>query len=265
MDLHIKTCDNKYLTHRFEKEEYVINIKRFLRETLGTDIDNMFYMKLSKGNLILEDSNKIGEVLNNNDNINFSYRLLCGPKLIKTEKIHVMINSEDFRIPILKKKFSPAQQIKQIIKFALEKMFDFKKHNFIVSDFELTHNGKILNPERQLGTYGEISRSFIQFNNQEEILSNNKLKGVLLKSGSYYHVYTIGEKIKNDIILVLSKKNSPSENFYEDSLVKCFKCRNIASCATLLPCCRNYCCEVCEKLFLSNKTCLFCGHNFDFF
>lgn len=139
-------------------------------------------------------------------------------------------------------------------------MYDKKKHNFLYSDMELRYNDKILHPMKQLANYSNISRSYILFNNQDEIVSTDKLKGLLFANDCYYHNLIIGNKIKTPTLILSIKKNYIPKKLE----IKCKLCDKINNFPLILPCCRKYCCNNCEKLFKNKENCNICNKPFNF-
>lgn len=262
MNLNIEISENICFKYELKsKDEMVINIKRFIRKKLNLKKKTIKFMNLFKSinKIPLIDSEKIIRVLKNDEHIFLKWRILSGPKLDKTENIFIEIKIDNYEIPIIKKKFNPAQKIYEIINYALEIMYDFKKHNFIHSDMELKFNNKILNSNKQLAKYQKISRSYLQFNNQDYNWLLNKL-GDYVSEDCYYHNLVIGNEISEKIILTLNKKSYPPFAAIEQKshFKKCIFCKNIDINPVILPCCRKYCCENCGKSCRNFVNCKFC-------
>jgi hypothetical protein len=259
MELNIVFSSDHHFKLFISYDFYVINIKREIRKKLGLDFDNIKYMKLIKtsGNIVLNDDWIVGDHLKNQDYVSIGWRFLAGPVLEKTEEIFIKISIEGYdEMPMFSNKFNPAQKINDIIICVLEKMYDHKEHNYLDSNIQVIHDHKYLNRHYYLAHYKNISRSFIQFNNQENIIKTDSLKSKLLANDSYYHNIIIGKKIIEPVILTIIKKQNNTEDKYD---ISCVVCKSENMYHLILPCCRTNCCSKCEGKMIESGRCINCN------
>lgn len=259
MELNIIFSSDHHFKLSINCDLYIINIKREIRQKLGLDCENIKHMKLirTNGNITLNDNWIIGDHLKNHDYVSVGWRFLAGPMLEKTEEIFIKIAIEGYdEIPMFSKKFNPAQKINEVINCALEKMYDHQKHNYLDSNIQIVYDHKYLNRYYCLAHYKNISRSFIQFNNQENIIHIESLKSKLLTNDSYYHNIIVGKKNVEPVILTIIKKQ---DNIEEKCDISCIVCKGESMYHLILPCCRTNCCNKCEDRIMATGRCINCN------
>ena len=233
MNITIKLPDGNTLDISTDNKATVFDLKRIIRDKTRDDVlTDEYKMTPYKINLIyknkmLTDSDILSDNLINKDTkiINFVYRLVGGPIINRTQKFMVHIDMDEFKdMSDFVIMCSPYDTISYSLKYVLEHVYIIHKHNLTKNDITISYNGILLHPEKYFAEYKNLSKSFIIFNNQNDVINEKSTIGYLMKNHSdYYHLVETGYRDDDFPYLVVSNKYNET---YEPINSKCYDCNN---------------------------------------
>lgn len=235
--------------------------KKIFKENYCTKI-NTRDITLSRSARLLNNDQIIETILVDGDDVHLTLKLLAGPTKIRHQKYMVFIEIDQYNSSVLKLEvnYAPDDLIEYMIDDILDKLDDINEHSLTNDDVQIAYKDTILNPHKYFAEYQVLSGSFVSFNLQDGVFSQENPIGKLLSSCSpYYHTIYLGQRETTDTILLLSLKE---HDFEFTSDFTCQNCKNPMD-HIITPCCRRVMCLHCINVSLNQHKCELCHKTFN--
>lgn len=231
MDVTIKLPDGNKLDVLVDDKTTVFDLKRIIRDKTRNDILTDDYkmtpyrINLIYKNKMLTDSDILSDNLIDDDTkiIHFVCRLVGGPVIHRTQQFMIHIDMDEFKDVLdFVVMCSPHDTIGYLLKYVLEHIYITHKHTLTTNNITVTYNNELLHSSKYFAEYKKISRSFVIFNNHDDVINEKSVVGHLMKNHSdYYHLVEIGDREDDCPYLIISNK---CDTIYGPINSKCCMC-----------------------------------------
>lgn len=264
MQVFVKLHAGQLMTVHANDTTRVIDVKRQIGETMLSDyssenrnsiiINNLKLMYCGK---LLDDLALIEDIVPNEGTMHATLKMLAGSSCERTQNFNVYTDI-DFggkkihdKIEVL---CSPKDTIGYLISYVIEELHTILKHTLTSGDVIISYNDQVLNPNRFLAEYKDLSKSFIEYNAQDHIV-----KYLGTDESTYYQYRECGSRTDNNPNLILSLKQNHVHSYVVMDCHNCVNNGKNSQYSFITPCCRKRVCDGCQDRCMFYNKCVLCN------